>query len=177
MGPGIAVMMARAGSTVHIMDVDEKAIERAREVSQIAANALTGAGVWSTEQTQDTLTRLHFTTSMVKAVCWVVPANQLVRCRAHRGSLGGKERHALRYWGQIICFARPSDASLLAGHNAYLDSRREDRLVPNGPKAWLQLLYIASHYLRLVPGCRADALGSLGNVGSAGYRIRQAGQG
>ncbi|MFQ5794438.1 MAG: 3-hydroxyacyl-CoA dehydrogenase NAD-binding domain-containing protein [Candidatus Bipolaricaulia bacterium] len=68
MGPGVAVMMARAGTTVHLMDIDEQVIERASEVAQVAANALKEAGELTAEGVEQALGRIHRTTSLEEAV-------------------------------------------------------------------------------------------------------------
>ena len=79
MGPGIALMIARSGSKVRLMDVDDGALERAKQVTQIAANALKGGGELSDDEAQQALAGIQFTTSLEEAlsdvdfVCETVP--------------------------------------------------------------------------------------------------------
>lgn len=68
MGPGIALMMARSGSTVYLMDIDEKAIQRAREGVQMASNVLKSSGELTEASAHQALGRIHFTTSLSEAV-------------------------------------------------------------------------------------------------------------
>ncbi|HED04276.1 MAG TPA: 3-hydroxyacyl-CoA dehydrogenase family protein [Candidatus Fraserbacteria bacterium] len=68
MGPGIALMMARSGSAVYLMDIDEKALQRAREGVQMASNVLKSSGELTEASAHQALGRIHFTTSLSEAV-------------------------------------------------------------------------------------------------------------
>lgn len=68
MGPGMAVMLARAGCQVRVVDVKEEMLIKAAHVAQTAVAVLQGAGVIGAQEGQAVLGKIAYTASHEEAV-------------------------------------------------------------------------------------------------------------
>ena len=68
MGPGMALMLARTGSQVKVMDLTEELLERARRAVRAAGEALVGVAEMTQEGLEEALGRISYTTAVEEAV-------------------------------------------------------------------------------------------------------------
>ncbi len=110
MGPGIAQVFAGAGCAVHLCDISEKAIEKARLVIRANLETLAENDVISPSAIESAEARISFTTSVDKAVS---DADLCVECIVEDS---GAKRELFR----LLDGACPQDA-LIASNTSYLN--------------------------------------------------------
>ncbi|HUJ89400.1 MAG TPA: 3-hydroxyacyl-CoA dehydrogenase family protein [Syntrophorhabdales bacterium] len=110
MGPGIAQVFAVAGYDVHLCDISEKAIERARLVVKGNLDTLVENNVISPPVVENTQRRIAFTTSLDEAV---FDADFVAECIV-------EDRDAKRELFRYLDGVCPRDA-LIASNTSYLN--------------------------------------------------------